>query len=67
MKFIHIFIISSFFNSLSTIPPEERLLTTTGNFFIFLDEKDNLKIYDHLGELNSTIHIPNELKKESSN
>ena len=74
MKFVHIFIISVFFNSLKTIPfeeklltipLEERLLTTTGIFFIFLDEKDNLKIYDHLGELNSTIHIPNELKKES--
>ena len=66
MKLITIFIISTFFSSLSTIPSEERLLTTSGNFFIFLNERNDIKIYDHLGKLNSTIHIPNALRNEHS-
>jgi len=65
MKLITLIITSIFFNSLSTIPQEERLLTTVGDFFVFLDEKNNVKLYDHLGELNSSVHIPNKLKKES--
>ena len=71
MKFITIFFISLLFNSLSSIPldasipSDERLLTTSGNFFIFLDKKNDLKIYDHLGQLNSSTHIPNALKQES--
>ena len=65
MKFVIILIISTFFSSLSSIPSQERLLTTTKNFFIFLDEKNDIKIYDHQGKLNSSTHIPNALKKES--
>ena len=65
MKFVTLFILSILFSSPTTIPPEERLVATKGNFFIFLDEKDNIKIYDHLGELNSSTYIPDALKKES--
>ena len=65
MKLVTLFIISIFFSSLSTIPSEERLVITKGIFFIFLDEKDNIKIYDHLGKLNSSTYIPDALKKES--
>lgn len=65
MKLVTLFILSILFSSPTTIPPEERLVATKGNFFIFLDEKDNIKIYDHLGELNSSTYIPDALKKES--
>ena len=65
MKFVTLFILSIFFISLTNIPSEERLVATKGNFFIFLDEKDNIKIYDYLGKLNSSTYIPDALKKES--
>jgi len=66
MKLISIHIISILFSLLNAYPSDLELLTVSDNFFIFLNERNDIKIYDHLGKLNSTIHIPIALRKEHS-